>query len=306
MQTRLLKHIQQPARTLPERWHRFLFRGLALFGGLGMALAQSETEIYLLPLQWEGGSVTCGVPENVTQNPGYDNQPAFAEDGTLLYASTRNGQTDIARLNLSSRASTWLSDTPWGGEYSPLPVPGGQAVSAIRLDTSGLQRLYEYRDGASRMLFPDLKVGYQVWAGPDVLVCTVLVEDRMDLVRAATDSQTTQTLRQGVGRSLSRIPASDRISFTARDDVGLWLWSLEPESGATERITRLPDTVQDICWLPDGSLLCGGEGVLRRLLPEEGATWEVFHTFSPGFGTISRLAVNETGSLLALVVEPNP
>jgi len=28
----------------------------------------------------------------------------------------------------------------------------------------------------------DLKIGYHVWVNADLLVCTVLVEDRMDLV----------------------------------------------------------------------------------------------------------------------------
>jgi len=280
--------------------------GLTLLAGLGMASAQADTEIYLLPLQWEGSSVRFGVPENLTRNPGYDNQPAFTEEGALLYASTRNGQTDIARLDLASRTLTWLSDTPGGGEYSPLPMPGGDAVSAIRLDTTELQRLYAYRDGESRVLFPDLKVGYQVWAGPDLLVCTVLVEEGMDLVVTRPESGTVSTYQKGVGRSLQRIPKTERISYTSVNDNGLIVKSMDPVSGASEILLTLPEGVQDLCWLPDGSLLCGGDGVLRRWVPGPGAKWQVVHTFSPGFGKISRLAVNESGTLLALVAESNP
>ena len=277
---------------------------LAVLVGPGLSSAQADSEIFLVSLQQDGESLTFGPPENLTQNPGYDNQPAFTADGALLFASTRNGQTDIARLDLASRSVTWLSDTPAGGEYSPLPMPGDDGISAIRLDTTGLQRLYEYRDGESRLLFPELKVGYQIWVGPDLLVCTVLVDEGMDLVAARPGSGTFAPTQQGVGRSLQHIPGTQRISYTEVQSGGMLLKSMDPVSGANEAITSLPEGVQDVCWLPDGSLLCGGDGVLRRLRPGLEAGWQVVHTFGPGFGEITRLAVNEAGTLLALVAEP--
>lgn len=301
----LLKPRYPSSESISNPWRKWLFQGLALLAGLGMARAQADTEIYLLPVQWEGNSVRFGVPENLTRNPGYDNQPAFTPEGALLYASTRNGQTDIARLDLASRTLTWLSDTPGGGEYSPLPMPGGSAISAIRLDTTGLQRLYEYRDGESHLLFPDLKVGYQVWAGPDLVVCTVLTDPGMDLVVARPGSGIYQTHQKGVGRALQKIPGTELISYTT-SEAGVWsVQSLDPVSGATGLVAHLPEGVQDFCWLPDGSLLCGGDGVLRRLRPGQDSDWQVVHRFEAGFGQISRLAVNEAGNLLALVAELN-
>lgn len=301
-----LKPFIKPCETEPIPWRRRFVQGLTLLGCLGTAWAQPETDIFLVPLWWEGGSVICGAAENLTQNPGYDNQPAFTADGALLYASTRDGQTDIARLDLASRELLWLSDTPGGGEYSPLPIPGRDAVSAIRLDTTGLQRLYEYQDGESRLILADLRVGYQVWAGPGLLVCSVLVDGRMDLVLARPESGSVSTLGQRVGRSLQNIPGMDLISYTAPSEEGVLVKSIHPVSGASEVLTTLPGGVEDLCWLPDGSLLCGGDGELRRWVPGPGANWQVVHTFGPGFGKISRLAVNENGTLLALVAESNP
>ena len=98
------------------------------------------------------------------------------------YSHLRNGQTDIALYNFKNRATSWLSNTPKGSEYSPLKIPGKEAVSAIRLDEDGLQRLYEYnfKTGKSTELLKDLKVGYHVWYNEDVLVSSVLVKSRMD------------------------------------------------------------------------------------------------------------------------------
>lgn len=303
---RPLNPFQTPNGAWRSTCSKLLLLLTAALAGQGAAHGQAETEIYLVSLEQNGEACTFGAPENVTQNPGYDNQPAFAAEGALLFASTRNGQTDIARLDLASRTLTWLSDTPGGGEYSPLPMPGSSAISAIRLDTTGLQRLYEYRDGESHLLFPDLKVGYQAWAGPDLLVCTVLTDPGMDLVVARPGSGIYQTHHKGVGRALRKIPGTERISYTT-SAAGVWsVQSLDPVSGATGLVAHLPEGVQDFCWLPDGSLLCGGDGVLRRLKPGLDSDWQVVHRFEAGFGQISRLAVNEAGTLLALVVEQNP
>lgn len=279
---------------------------LAVLASPFASRAQGDTDILLVSLRQVGDTFSFGPAENLTQNPGYDNQPAFTADGALLYASNRNGETDIARLDLASLTRTWLSDTPGGGEYSPLPIPGRESVSAIRLDTTGLQRLYEYQEGESQLLFNELKVGYQVWAGPDLLICAVLRREGMDLVRAIPSSQSAVTLREGVQRSLHKVPSSRLISFTSATEGALRAYTLDLETGAETVLTPLPDGVQDLCWLPDGSLLCGGDGVLRRLRPGQDTDWQVVHRFEAGFGQITRLAVNEAGTLLALVVEQIP
>lgn len=168
------------------------------------ALPQGESEIFLAPLSRGETGWTLGPARNISQKPGYDNQPAFYSAGLLLYSGTREGQTDIASYDLQQATRHWISDTPGGGEYSPLKIPGREAVSAIRLDTSGLQRLYAYPMGAgeTEMLLEGLKVGYHTWLGPDLLVCTVLIEDRMDLVVASLPDNSRYTYQKGVGGSV--------------------------------------------------------------------------------------------------------
>ncbi|NNK10426.1 MAG: hypothetical protein HKP08_03705, partial [Flavobacteriaceae bacterium] len=59
-------------------------------------LAQANTEVFLLTLKKTGDNIQLGPPKNISNNPGYDNQPSFYNDNLLLFSSTRNGQTDIA------------------------------------------------------------------------------------------------------------------------------------------------------------------------------------------------------------------
>jgi len=56
------------------------------------AQAPPATEIFLAPLTSNGGKVTVGRPINITNNPGYDNQPQFLADSSgLLFSSQRDG-----------------------------------------------------------------------------------------------------------------------------------------------------------------------------------------------------------------------
>ena len=48
---------------------------------------------------------------NISNNEGYDNQPSFFEDDNVLYASTRNGQTDIAQYHINYKSKTFINYT---------------------------------------------------------------------------------------------------------------------------------------------------------------------------------------------------
>ncbi|MCX2720255.1 nuclear transport factor 2 family protein [Lentiprolixibacter aurantiacus] len=268
--------------------------------------AQTNTEVFLIPLEITGGKKMVGVARNISNNPGYDNQPSFYNDNVVLFSSNRYGQTDIAGYTRNKKEKTWITDTPGGSEYSPLKIPEKNRISAIRLDNDGLQRLYSYplEKGKEKELLADLKVGYHVWFDEDIMVCSVLIEDRMDLVVANIKKNTRYTVYKNVGRSLHKIPNSQLVSFTSRDEEGFAIRSLDPVSRANEVITELPEGVQDYCWLPDGTLIAGQQNRLLEFQPGESAEWSQFHRFiRPDIGNISRITVNSKGNLLALVAE---
>ena len=270
--------------------------------------AQTNTEVFLIPLEITDGQKKVGIAQNISNNPGYDNQPSFYNDNLVLFSSTRNGQTDIARYARNRKEKSWITDTSGGSEYSPLKIPGKKRVSAIRLDEDGLQRLYSYPlekgKGKTMKLLPDLKVGYHVWFDPDIIVCTVLTENRMDLVVANLRKKTNYTVYKNVGRSLHKIPNSQLVSFVSKDENGRFIRSLDPVSGSSEVITKLPDGVQDYCWLLNGTLIAGQKNRLLEFQPGKSAEWQQFHHFlRPELGNISRIAVNSLGSHLAIVAE---
>jgi len=289
---------------------RLLFLACLVFSG--KVVAQASTEVYLFDLEMADGKPMLTNPKNVSNNDGYDNQPSFWDDDTVLFASTRADQTDIRQLNINEGSTyKWLTNTPTGSEYSPLRIPGKNAVSAIRLDLDGLQRLYEYdlKTGASTPL-SDLKIGYHVWFNKDILVATVLVENRMDLVIINFKDNSTRTVQKNVGRSLHKIPGENLISYldkTHYEDEKTVLKSLDPITAETEIILNFLLKVDDMTWLPNGSLLVPNNNKIAMYNPEQTNKWQDFHVFDQAqVFKISRMAVSPNGKRFALVTEVSP
>lgn len=284
---------------------RALFLISTVLLGIFPLSGQSESEVYLSDFASVEGGFEVTAPMNISSNPGYDNQPYFLSGDDLLYARTRNGQTDIARYSLSKKKTTWLSDTPGGSEYSPMKIPGRNAVSAIRLDTDGLQRLYSYplEGGPPELLIADLKIGYHLWYSAEILICTVLIEDRMDLMVINLKDNSQYTVQKGVGRSLHRIPDSERISYTALEEGDILVKSMDPESGSTAILATLPAGVQDMCWFKDYSLICGQGNELKSYNIRDKGSWKSFYVFENSKVNITRLAYYHPSGVLAMVVE---
>ncbi len=271
--------------------------------------AQANTNVYLLDVTNKDGKIQLENLKNISNNKGYNNQPSFYNNNTIIYAATRNGQTDIAWYNIPDATTTYFTNTTSGSEYSPLKIPGKEAISAIRLDTTGLQRLYAYnaKTATSKVLLKDQKVGYHVWYNEHMLVSSVLVDDRMDLVVSNLKDNTNTTLQKNVGRSLHNIPNSDLVSFISKEK-GTWvIKSVHPVTGATAAIRSLPLKIEDIYWLADGTIIMGAGKLIAKFNPKTDKDFSVLHRFEEDeINQISRIAVSEDGKHLAIVSEESP
>lgn len=271
---------------------------------------QVNTDVYLFDLKIVNENPVLSNPKNISNNEGYDNQPSFLNDNTVLFSANREDQTDILKFNILEGSTTsWISNTPTGSEYSPLKIPGKKTVSAIRLDLDGLQRLYAYdiNTGESKLILEDLKVGYHLWYNDHILVTTVLVENRMDLVVVNLEDNTNYTFQKNVGRSLWKIPNSNLISYISKENNAWEIKSLNPISGATKKITNTFRESEDICWLNDTTIIAGAGKSLIKFDTESGIEWELVASFEQEeINNITRIAVNKAGNRLAFVAEESP
>ena len=299
------------ARAVPAR-RRVAACGLVLFLAPAALPAQApESDIFLLPLRVEAGRVVLGEAVNVTARPGYDNQPAFTPDGRgLLYASERDGQTDIFRYDVRDRTTRRLTETP-ESEYSPTLTPDGRALSVVRVEADSTQRLWRMPLGGRdqpRPVLPDVKpVGYYAWSERNMLALFVLggggAPNTLQVARvgrAATD-----TILTGIGRSLHAVPGGTSVSFVHAAAVPRAIMQLDPATGSLRRLAVPLEGSDDFAWLDRTTLLMARGTELHQLRVGEGAEWvRVADLASSGVGTLSRLAVSPRGDWLAVVSSP--
>jgi hypothetical protein len=289
---------------------RVLF--LALAAAFQAAAARPpDTEIFLAPLTLESGAVT-GAPVNITNSPGYDNQPSFTPDGTgILFTSVRGGgtQTDIYRYDIASAATTRVTNTP-ESEYSPTVTPDAAHISVIRVEADGTQRLWRFTiDGrAPELVLTGVKpVGYHAWADGHTLALFVLGSPA-SLQLADTSTGAADVLARGVNRSIQRMPGGT-ISFVARSapgaDATLSIRELDPK---TKRITPLVDAVAgareaDCAWTPDGMLVMAEKDVLYGWKRGETGWRKLADLAALGLHGVTRIAISPKGDRIAFVTQ---
>lgn len=246
---------------------------------------------------------------NATDRDGYDNQPHFAPDGgSFYYASAVDStQTEVFRYVLDTRRAEQLTRTPEASEFSPTPIPGQSAFSAIR-EVRGKQYLWRYAaDGASLgPVFSTVEpVGYHAWTDERSAVLFVL-GDPADLRIADALSGAIRTVARNPGRSLHRIPRSSHISFVRKlADQEWWIERLDPTSGETERLMRTLPGREDYAWTPQAEILMADGPILHAWTG--GSEWTPVADLTSedpeggGAGEISRIAVDPAGERIALV-----
>ncbi|MEO0504525.1 MAG: nuclear transport factor 2 family protein [Bacteroidota bacterium] len=272
-----------------------------------LGFCQMDTEIYAFDLDASNDGFSVTNMKNISQNVGYDSQPFFTLEGMLLYSSNRGGQTDILEYNPANGSKKWLTYTTSRGEYSPMSIPESIDIAAIGLDTTGLQRVYRYnpKTQKSKKILEDAKVGYQLWIDKNTLVATVLEENRMDLIVAHLGEGSTRKYQKDIGRSLLKVPGSNKFSYISKENGQSMLKSMDPLSGATDSIISISGS-EDFCWLNNGMLLTGKGTQVLGMNPKKDKDWKVLVDLKDkGIKNISRMAVNAEQNTLALVAEPD-
>ncbi len=272
-----------------------------------IAISQPNTEVYTMDLSFSDAHFKVSNFQNISQNEGYDNQPSFTPEGQLLFAKTRNAQTDIALYDFASNTTEWLYDTTEGGEYSPQFIPKSKDVAAVRLDPDGKQRLYRYSlNEAPKELIENLQVAYYTFYDENRMLGSVLSGNNLDLVLSNLISKKTDTLLEASGRSIHNVPRSDAMSYTSVNEEGNWdVYQLDMESLESFFVVQLPIGIQDHIWLDDTKLLIGsGNKLFLYDLFGNGEWNQVANLSENNIENITRLAVSPNGKKMALVAEP--
>jgi hypothetical protein len=273
--------------------------------------AQPNTEVYLFDFVKNDSTQTYSLknPINISDNKGfYDNQPSFLNDGkALLFASTRNDQTDIAIYDIETKSKDWLTNTA-SNEYSPQQTPNKKFFSAIRLEKDGTQLLwhYSFRRKKPRILIENLKVGYHTWLNKQVIVSFVL-GDPSTLEVSNLKYKIKYPIDKNIGRSLHKIPATELISFISHEHSDHEIYSINPINSEKKYIADPLEGSQDMAWMPDQTIIMGKGNKLYKLRPGEDKAWiEIASLDKFQLSGVTRLAISPLGDKIAIVVEEQP
>lgn len=272
-----------------------------------------DTDVFLADFDAAAGSVQN--VRNISARPGYDNQPGFAMgDSVVLYVSDRSGGTDVYRYELLTGNTIRVTNTP-DQEFSPTMMTDGRSFSAVRVrkpDASGedytnSQQLWRY-DLTGRPVSPVVginRIGYHCWLGGNTAALFIVGNEDLKqphkLVLYDLVSRTSSTVSTAIGRSLERMP-DGRLSFVSKTDSSAWVLSaVSPVGTGIAPLVTMPAGCEDVCWMPDGSVLTTSGSTILRWKPTM-KTWEPVCTIPDVSGTVSRLRSNADGRRIVFVV----
>jgi dipeptidyl aminopeptidase/acylaminoacyl peptidase len=283
----------------------------ALFALVSPLSAQGGTDIWLVPLTGTMRAPGVGTAANVTNRPGYDNQPSFSPDGgTMYYTSQRDGQTDIYKYSVAGGAVTQVTKTP-ESEYSAQLMPDGKGISVIRVERDSTQRLWSFTlDGtAIGPVLESIKpVGYHAWLDAETVFVYVLgsAGTPATLQRASVKSGTATIVATRIGRTILRSTQGTVIYYAQRDTSGWWVHALD--GTRDQAIAKLPSPRDDFFAVTAEGDLIAASGNRLLIYQRAEEKWIELAKFSePGLQHITRIAVSPAGDYLAVVGdEPAP
>jgi len=244
------------------------------------------------------------APQNISDHPGYDNQPAFSATGEQIYYSRKDdGQTDIWLWQIAGSQRQRLTRTP-ESEYSPTPVPEQAALSMIRVDAEQKQLLWQLdlSDGSWRQLITDMEpVGYHCWYSPGAVALFMLPEPFKLVLYANPEEQL--LVAENIGRALHRHPETGELLYVDKNQTP---WKIRAFTTSREQhryLAPLYPGGEDFTISNDGMLWTGnGAKLYRRGANDE--RWQLEADYSAyGIRNISRIAVSPDQRYLALVSE---
>jgi hypothetical protein len=269
-------------------------------------LAPEGTDVWLMELVRDNATLRAVQPRNLTNRPGYDNQPHFTPAGDIMFVQMEDGRTDIWRWSARTEQSTRLTDTPLQGEFSPTPIPQSDGgISYIRSpdDTSGRLWRMPSEGAPAEIIFADIgPVGYHAWFDTQYVALWRLQEPSLLQVVEVT-TQESRTIATDVGRSPQSVPQRRAVSFTITSPAGTSVAVYDLDQDRTEILAQLPEGGEFHAWTPDGVLLCSSGS---RVLAWVDGNWQEVADLAQLNLTLSRLAVSPSGNRLAVVAEPAP
>lgn len=273
------------------------------FAGNTFAQALPATDIWLVRI--DNGAP--GQALKISKGIGYNNQPHFSDDGSIIYYTREMSvddavQTDIAAFHTRTSTTTMVNRTS-ESEYSPTPIPGRKALSVIQVEADQKQRLWaiDVDSGEMELLLPDAEpVGYHAWIN-DREVAMFILGDSFTLQTARLGSKDTRLVADNIGRSIRKHPKTGEILFVDKNREPWQIAAFDPQTRLVRGIMPLFPASEDFSIDVQGNYWTGNGSKLYQRAPGDRG-WMLMADFKAfGVNHISRLAIHLKSNQIALV-----
>ncbi len=274
------------------------------------SFSQAGSEILLFDLIIQKDKISLSNPQNITNHPGYDNQPSFHTDLPIIYYASFNDEdrSDIKYYNYKTGETKSLTNTP-EREYSPTLTLDKQFISCIIQRDNQVQDLGKYalEGGEPLNIIDDMIVGYYVWTDNSHLALFILGKEKkpstLHYFRLPTKTDT--ILAENIGRSLHKVPGENAFSFIHKITESKWfIKKYDPRKSVISVIAATPSGEEDMCWSPDGKIFFSDGNKIVWMDPKKNRNWKDVNVNEGAelLKDISRVAISADGKKIAVVV----
>lgn len=284
---------------------------LTLFISQSLLAQMPNTDIWLVDVTTTKDSVRLTNPVNITNRPGYDNQPSFSPDGKyILYTSMRDEkQSDIYKYDLETRQITQFTNTPATSEYSPTFMPDRKNISVVMVEPDSAQRLWKFplKGGAPNLVMDKVdSIGYHCWLN-NTKVALFLITNPFKLVLTdISTGKSTTIVPDTIGRTLKTLPT--KVGYIFYYLYKKNIYSIDEKGNKKSFHTYSMNEGEDFCPLKKDEVISGIGPVMQveRLSEKESSQPPVLKIadFSAyGIKKIMRISISPDGRKMAFVAE---
>ncbi len=262
-----------------------------------------ETDIWLADSRIKEGAIYFGAAKNITNSAGYDSQPFFLNDTTLLYTGIREDlQADIYQYNLIKKVNLKFTNTS-ESEYSAKLLPNKKGISVVAVEKDSAQRIWSFdlTGNNGKVLIPQIdSVGYYAWLNDTGFAAFILTQPP-SLQMGSTLNKNTKTIAKNIGRCM-QVSSFGNLYFTMlENDSVRWLCRTE-SSGKITKLIEFYKDVEDFVLGNNNIVFCAKEGMLYYSDNNFNLGWRLCGNFTAaGLNNINRIALSPNNKYIALV-----
>ena len=284
-----------------------LLLGEALCNAQSADMKLPESQIYVLDMQYSGSAYSFSNAVNISNSPGYNNQPAFSPDGSyILYAAQHDGkQTDVFKYDIASKKNSCLAKTP-ESEYAPNFVPDGKHFSVVRVMKDKSQRVWQapLEGGEYKVVTNRLdSIAYHLWWVDNNLLLNYIKKPAF-LGSVNMYNGREHYISDVAGRCLQLIPGETAVTFHAAGPA-------KDSAGTIRKVTEFFEIgiiapalagSEDFVWTNRKTILMAKGSKLFEYDFSPNTTWKEIADFAQyGIKNMSRLALDTKNNRIAVV-----